>query len=264
MVTIPLAGFALLRSETNGFEFYNFRRFSCYLFILILLSSGVFTPLSISSSYWPNAYAQEFDESVSVVPSSDTKVKGKPADNEPKGKPADSTVPEFDESVSVVPSNGTSTEIQEFDESISVVPSNSTIIEIPEPTISLDFDYDLTKKFTDEEYNDSLELDGEEDFLQINENSTDSVSYLTLTAWVKPDYSNGSPEFTVISKEKSFSLTINNNIQPEKIAKFSVFDGIKWTTVESTGIVDEEWTFLAVTFDGDSIGIGVNNGVWET
>jgi len=31
------------------------------------------------------------------------------------------------------------------------------------------FDYDLTKKFTDEQYNDSLELDGEKDFLQIYE-----------------------------------------------------------------------------------------------
>jgi len=89
MVTVPLAGFVLLRSETNGFEFYNFRRFSCYLFIIILLSSGVFTPLSISSSYWPNAYAQEFDESASVVPSSDTNVKGKPTDPEQKGNPAD-------------------------------------------------------------------------------------------------------------------------------------------------------------------------------
>ena len=56
---------------------------------------------------------------------------------------------------------------------------------------------------------------------------TDDIDGLTVTAWVKPDYSSGSPEFTVISKDKSFALTINNNIQSENTAKFSVFDGIK-------------------------------------
>jgi len=135
MVTIPLAGFALLRSETNGFEFYNFRRFSCYLFILILLSSGVFTPLSISSSYWPNAYAQEFDESVSVVPSNATSTEITEFDESVSIVPSNATsteITEFDESISVVPSNATSTEITEFDESISVVPSNATDTEITE------------------------------------------------------------------------------------------------------------------------------------
>jgi len=265
VVLVLFSGFVLLRFENNDqIKFQNFRRFTCYIFIILLISSIFTIPHSISSAYWPDAYAEkptefdesasvipsnatnteiiEFGESVSVIPGNDTKVKGKPADNEPKGKPADnepkgkpadnepkgkpadnepkgkpdkSDVPapkfdesvpvipsnatnteitefdesvsvvtsnrtsteiqEFDESISVIPSNGTSTEIQEFDESISVVPSNSTIIEIPEATISLDFDYDLTKKFTDETYNDSLELDGEKGFLQIYENSTNQV-----------------------------------------------------------------------------------------
>jgi len=65
---------------------------------------------------------------------------------------------------------------------------------------------------------------------------TNNIDGLTATAWVKPDYSSGSPfgyapEFTVLSKDKSFSLTINNNILSETTAKFSVFDGIKWTKV---------------------------------
>jgi len=81
---------------------------------------------------------------------------------------------------------------------------------------------------------------------------------LTVTVWVKPDYSAGSPEFTVLSKDKSFSLTINNNIQSEKTAKFSVFDGIKWTTVESTSTITEDWSFLSSTFNGELIAIFVD------
>jgi len=98
LIILPFAGFVLFRSENENIKFYNFTKLFCYLFIVILLSSAVITPLSISSLYWPHAYAQEFDESISVVPSNDTKTKGKPADtpgkgkpddNEPKGKPAD-------------------------------------------------------------------------------------------------------------------------------------------------------------------------------
>jgi len=103
-----------------------------------------------------------------------------------------------------------------------------------------------------------LELDGQGDFLQIaNVTVTDDLDGLTVTAWVKPDYSSGSPEFTVVSKDKSFSLTINNYNQ-EKTAKFSIFDGIKWTIVESTSVISEEWTFLSSTFNGESIAIFVN------
>ena len=87
---------------------------------------------------------------------------------------------------------------------------------------------------------------------------TDDIDGLTVTAWVKPDYSSGSPEFTVISKDKSFALTINNNIQSENTAKFSVFDGIKWTTVESSSTITENWSFLSSTFSGEFIGIFVN------
>ncbi len=80
LIILPFAGFVLLRSENENIKFYNFTKLFCYLFIVILLSSGVITPLSISSSYWPHVYAQEFDESISVVPSSETKTNGKPAD----------------------------------------------------------------------------------------------------------------------------------------------------------------------------------------
>ena len=58
---------------------------------------------------------------------------------------------------------------------------------------------------------DSLEngtalLDGDQDFIQVNASSTNNLGSLVIGAWVKPDYSQGSQEFTVVSKEKSFSL----------------------------------------------------------
>jgi len=104
----------------------------------------------------------------------------------------------------------------------------------------------------------SLVLDGENDYAQMSVNSTDHVTQMTLSTWVKPDYSKGSPEFTIFSKEKSFELSINNNISPEKIVKFSVFDGIKWNTVESYQTIPEDWTHVTVSYDNDQIKIYVN------
>lgn len=88
--------------------------------------------------------------------------------------------------------------------------------------------------------------------------SMDNVSELTLSAWVKPDYSKGSSEFTIMSKEKAFDLSINHNISPKQVVRFSVFDGIKWTTLESNSIIKEEWTHIAVTFDNSSIKLYIN------
>ena len=99
--------------------------------------------------------------------------------------------------------------------------STETTLESTETTLE-------STETTPESESTTLELDGQGDFIQIqNVTMTDDIDGLTVTAWVKPDYSSGSPEFTVISKDKSFALTINNNIQSENTAKFSVFDGIK-------------------------------------
>ena len=84
-----------------------------------------------------------------------------------------------------------------------------------------------------------------------------SVSEFTISAWVKPDYSAGSSEFTILSKENAFKLSINNNLS-EKVAKFAVFDGFKWTEIQSISAIPEEWTNIAATFDGDKITIYVN------
>lgn len=89
-------------------------------------------------------------------------------------------------------------------------------------------------------------------------NSLDSVSAFTLSAWVKPDYSDGSSQLTILSKENEFSLTINNNIWPKQVVRFSVFDGIKWTMIESSSTIQEKWTHVAVTIDGSSLNLYIN------
>jgi hypothetical protein len=112
---------------------------------------------------------------------------------------------------------------------------------------------------------DTLNLDGTDDFIQIsNLTSIDTVSDLTITGWVSPDYSQGSSEFTIISKENLFKLSINNNITPEKIAKFSIFDGVKWTDAKSITTIDDKWTHLGATFNGTTIQLYVNGNLSST
>jgi hypothetical protein len=101
-------------------------------------------------------------------------------------------------------------------------------------------------------------------YIKENVESTKNISNLTISAWVKPDYSQGSSQFTVISKENTFILAINNNLPPQKKAIFSVFDGIKWNTVESKSDIQEQWTHLAATFNGSTISIYVNGTIQST
>ena len=95
-------------------------------------------------------------------------------------------------------------------------------------------------------------------FLKDNSTSTENLNALSISAWVKPDYSQGSPEFTVISKENSFILSVNNNISPQGMAQFSVFNGIQWFTANSTSRLGQNWSNLAATFNGTTIKIYVN------
>ena len=127
---------------------------------------------------------------------------------------------------------------------------NSTVIPVivPNATESWQFDTQVNgSRFIGDVYiqttNSSLILDGD-GYVANDGNSTSDLSNISVTAWVSPDYDGGSAEFTVISKEKAFSLTINNNIAPQHIATFSVFDGIKWHSVDTTDTLGENWSHL--------------------
>ena len=133
--------------------------------------------------------------------------------------------------------------------------TNQTFVPNPTKSFQLISETSSTgnKKQNDD---DSLHLRGDE---YVNENSsTTNLNNLTISAWIKPDYSLGSPIFTIISEEDAFMLAVNNSIPPQKTAVFSIFDGIKWITTQSIRQIPEQWTFLAATFDGTSIRLYVN------
>ena len=109
----------------------------------------------------------------------------------------------------------------------------------------------------------SLRLSGQ-GYLKEKINATRTISNLTISAWIKPDYSQGSPQFTIISKENAFILAVNNNLPPLKKAIFSVFDGIKWNTIESNSTIPEEWTHVSVTYNSTSVSIYVNGNLEST
>jgi len=109
----------------------------------------------------------------------------------------------------------------------------------------------------------SLQLTGN-DYVTKDVDSMDSVSEFTLSAWVNPSYDEGSSELTILSKENAFALTINNVKWPEKIVRFSIFDGIKWTIIESTSTVEEEWTHIAATLDDSTISLYINGKIEAT
>jgi len=143
------------------------------------------------------------------------------------------------------------------DSEITTQETSSEIItnDIPEVTLEqnsvLDLSYQAPISPT------LIELNGHE-YESEEIQTMNSVSEFTLSAWVKPDYSKGSSEFTILSKEKAFTLTINNNRTPEKIVRFSIFDGFKWTIIESSSAVEEEWTHIAAKFDGHVISLYIN------
>ena len=118
-------------------------------------------------------------------------------------------------------------------------------------------------KNTDDAQVSSLSLDGDGDFVKIkNTNLSDTPTEMTVSTWLNPSYKSDSSEFTIASKQNSFALTINDNLMSEKVVKFSVFDGLKWTQVESySPIPSEEWTHVAASLDKNTVKIYVNGAL---
>ena len=135
---------------------------------------------------------------------------------------------------------------------------NLFLIQIVTGQESSDSENDKKEDFSHDDYTAVL-LDGKDDFLKIpSPDISKEISDFTVSAWIKPNYQSGSPKFSVISMKNSFELSINNNLEPEKIATFSIFDGIKWQSIQSKSLVNEEWTHIAATFSDSSISIFIN------
>jgi len=315
LIFTPLAFFLFIFSEDVKFKIEKIRPVLSFVLVFIILSTVVVTPYSISSSYWPEAYADTgdmnetiFDNttastddiSSSSTPAEDTSASEATTSNTDTSvdsTSSSSTPAEDSEStevssstnatLTVIPVNGTVIPVNGTVIPVNgtvipvngtVIPVNGTVIPgtnstnstgmisepiiIPNATESWSFDTQINgSRFVGDvhitESNSSLILDGD-GYLANDGNSTSTISDLSVTAWVNPDYSGGSAEFTVISKEGSFALTINNNIEPQKIASFSVFDGIKWHTVQSIEKIGDEWSHIAGTFNGTTLSIYTN------
>ena len=255
-------------------SFLQVRPILCLSLATILLVSAIMTPLSMSPSFWSVVYGEESanestaQETNSINSTSTDVTNSTSTDNTSVDVSAPTS--SADESTTIEPSadvtDSTSTDVTSS-ESLDVQ-TNQEETPIPDANISVDFD-DATK--TSLEGNaeideiiglNSLKLDGQG--YSVEETSPKTLNAFSLSAWIKPDYSAGSSEFTIVSKEKAFVLALNNNISPYKVAKFSIFDGTKWNTVESITKIDEKWTHLVATFDGSSIAIYVDGNLEST
>ncbi len=84
------------------------------------------------------------------------------------------------------------------------------------------------------------------------------LSKFTISAWVKPQYTNSPKDLTILSSENSFELSLVK-IQNKHVARFSIFDGYRWIPVESNMVISgNEWTQLTASYDGTTLNIFVN------
>ena len=243
IIFAPLVFFLFIFAEDVKFKIEKIRPILSLVFVLILLSTTVITPYSISSSYWPMAYVDTsvFDDN-STASADNTSSSSTPAEDT---ETAEATTSQT--SVNDLVTNSTGTDIP---------------VILPNATEYWQFDTQVNgSRFIGdvyiEETDSSLILDGD-GYVSNDGNSTSDISNISVTVWVNPDYSGGSAEFTVVSKEKSFALTINNNITPQHIAKFAVFDGIKWHAVETVTQIGNDWSHIAATFNGATLSIYTN------
>jgi len=277
VIFAPLVFFLFIFAEDVKFKIEKIRPILSLVFVVILLSTTVITPYSISSSYWPEAYADTSalddnqtastdNTSSSSTPAEDTvTVEATTSNQTPiNDLVTNSTITNTTSINGTIPgTNSTGTDIP-VNGTIPGTNSTGTDIPIilPNATESWKFDTHVNgSRFIGdvyiEETDSSLILDGD-GYVSNDGNSTSNLSNISVTAWVNPDYSGGSAEFTVVSKEKSFALTINNNIEPQHIAKFAVFDGIKWHTIETTTQIGNDWSHVAATFNGTTLSIYTN------
>ncbi|MDE1845471.1 MAG: hypothetical protein KGI10_09125, partial [Thaumarchaeota archaeon] len=260
VLLVPLSGYLLIRSEDVKLKISNPNRILSVCFIVILISSSVVTPVSMSPVFLKSAYAEttnDLQPNPNPLGGSGQHVDSSLSFNQFSNATQSLSFNQFSNATQSLSFNQFSNATQSL--SFNQFSNATAVI----PTKSWNFTSSSLKSITGEAQMDdstnktSLNLDGN-GYLKENVATTQNLSALTLSAWVKPDYSQGSSQFTVISKENTFILAINNNIQPSKKAVFSIFDGIKWNTVVSNSTIPEGWTHIAATYDGSSIGIYVN------
>src|SRR6185437_12250312 len=205
ILLVPLSGYLLARAEGTKFKIVNIQKFVGYCFIVILVSSIVVAPLSISPIYLNNAYADVQNGTLNSESqnSTDANATNSLSFNQFSNATNSLSFNQFSNATnpqSQLPSNTTNSSNQ----------SSSNTANVPTPTESWNFTDSNLKTATvgkaridDSENTTALSLNGD-GYLKQNSTGTQNLSALTLSAWIKPDYSQGSPQFTVISKENTF------------------------------------------------------------
>ncbi len=298
------ACYLIIRSEDHKIKIQSYRQILCLAFVVILLSSTVTIPLSISDSYY--AYAQEAQDSLEAMGSSSTSFGPQepasidteesttlepvmPLELIPDAQPAienietvleldTQTIPATNSTQTIPATNSTqtipatnSTQTIPATNSTQTIPAtNSTQTIILAENLNLDDVFDITiipttpiwdsvngsELIGDVFVNETgIILDG--GFVKSNTTETNSTS-LSITAWIKPDYTSGSSTFTIISKEGQFKFTLNNILDPQQIASFSIFDGIKWHSIEGNDKLGSGWSHIGASFNGSDISIFTN------
>jgi len=107
------------------------------------------------------------------------------------------------------------------------------------------------------EHSDAIELNGQT-FDEIDGRVLNDAREFTASAWIKPNYDKGSISLTILSKPGIFKMTLNNYVEPRHVVEFSVFDGIKWNTVESFSTINEEWTHIAGVLKDSTLSLYVD------
>ncbi len=106
--------------------------------------------------------------------------------------------------------------------------------------------------------NSTLALNGTS-YLQTNQDISEFTNQITVSAWIKPEFNDGTPQMVAISKDLTFQLLINNIAEPQHTPVFTIYDGMKWHQVVGTEqLEDGEWYHIAGVLDDSKITIFVD------
>ena len=110
-------------------------------------------------------------------------------------------------------------------------------------------------------YNNSLPLI----FETVVEEELESINQLMISVWIISNFTGGSPEYSIVSNENMFNLAVNKILDPQRVSKFALFDGIRWNTITGTTQVSEnKWQNLVAQVNETTAFLYVNGDLEST
>ncbi len=81
----------------------------------------------------------------------------------------------------------------------------------------------------------------------------------TISVWIKPLFEGSAQKMIALSKDRSFSVGINNFVETERNLVFSVFNGAEWMEIESESVLqDSRWVHVAVQINQSEMKMYLN------